>query len=200
MNRNRRAFLRSALLSLWLAGGGETVASDGRKNLAGKKVLFVLFDRFDESEYGVPRRMLEKLGAKVTVGSSTLRTLRGYQGHLRVRPDLLLRDARMEGYDALVFPGGYRYESRNPETYRLVREALGQSKPVAAICIAPVTLAHAGVIRGRQVTASTRFRELRAAGGILLHRPVVRDGLLITANGPRASRAFAEAIVEALRR
>lgn len=167
--------------------------------LFGKRVLFVVFDRFDQSEYGIPRRKLEKLGAKVFVASSSRRRLHGYQKSRTIRPDLLLREAKMKGYDALVFVGGYRYETNNRQSYRLVHEALAQGKPVAAICIAPATLAKAGVIQGRRVTASTRFTTLRKAGGILTHRPVVRDGLLITANGPAAAGKFADAIVDALR-
>ena len=185
--------LASVLLFTSLQGGASVAGA-----LKGKRVLFVIFDRFDQSEYGKPRSILERQGAHVTTASSSRRPLQGYQGSVKLRADLLLKDARMKEFDALVFVGGYRYESSNPETYRLVHEALRGKKPVAAICIAPVTLAKAGVIRGKRVTASTRFKTLKGAGGILTGKNVERDGLLITANGPAAAEAFGHAIAAAL--
>ena len=175
----------------WASGAGERL-------LSGKRVLFVVFDRYHPLEYGVPEKRLKKRGASVVVASSSKKVLHAYHSREKLHPVLLLKKARMSEFDALVFIGGYRYESNNPETWRLVHEALRQGKPVAAICIAPVTLAKADVIRGKRVTASTRFRTLKKAKGIVLHRSVVRDGLLITANGPAAAEQFAGAIVDAL--
>jgi len=176
----------------------EKAAASSGKNLSGKKVLFVVFDRFDQSEYTLPRNILRARGAAVTVPSSSLRALGGYQGSMRIKPDILLKNANMSGYDALVFIGGYRYETNNPDTHRLVREALAQHKPVAAICIAPVTLAKASVIKGRRVTASTRHAVLRSAGGIVQSSSVVRDGLIITGNGPSSAARFGRTIAAAL--
>jgi hypothetical protein len=78
-------------------------------------------------------------------------------------------------------------------------EALAAGNVVAAICFAPITLARADVIRGKRVTAGyLNPKFLREAGGIYTDAPVERDGLIITANGPDASRAFGVEIALAL--
>jgi len=59
-------------------------------------------------------------------------------------------------------------------------------------------LAKAGVVEGKRVTASTGSYQLEKAGAIFTGASVERDGLVITANGPDASRQFGEAITAAL--
>jgi protease I len=167
------------------------------KSLSARRVLMVIYRRFEEAEYGVPRTMLEENGATIMVASSSRDVLRGHEG-MEVSPDVALSEVRAGDYDAIVFIGGYAYQKDDPEAQRVVREAAAGGRLVAAICVAPITLAKAGVIDGKRVTASTGHAELRAAGGILSNAAVERDGLIITANGPRAARAFGEAIVAAL--
>jgi protease I len=87
-------------------------------------------------------------------------------------------------YDAIVFVGGYEYERDDPEAQRIAQEALAEGRVVAAICVAPITLARAGVVEGKRVTASTGVGELKQAGAIFTGASVERDGLIITANGP----------------
>jgi protease I len=74
-------------------------------------------------------------------------------------------------------------------------------KVVAAICLAPAVLARAGILKGKKATyyeSPASFREMKIGGAVLTNAPVVKDGRIITANGPTASQAFADAIVKAL--
>jgi protease I len=74
-------------------------------------------------------------------------------------------------------------------------------KVVAAICLAPVVLAQAGILKGKKATYfenPASFREMRIGSAVVTNAPVVRDGRIITANGPAASKAFADEIVHAL--
>lgn len=174
-----------------------TATATSATSLSERQVLLVIYRRFEESEYGVPRAILAARGASITVASSALGVLRGHQG-MEVAPDVSLSDVRAADYDAIVFVGGYAYERDDPEAQRVVREAVAGGKLVAAICVAPITLAKAGVIDGKQVTASTGHADLQAAGAILSDAAVERDGLIITANGPKAAQAFGEAIAAAL--
>ena len=74
--------------------------------LSGKKVLMVIASsQFRDEEYQKPRALLEAAGAKVTVASSSLQESTGMLG-MKVTPDILLKDARMEQFDAVVFVGG----------------------------------------------------------------------------------------------
>jgi protease I len=158
----------------------------------------VIYNRFQEDEYGIPRAILEQLGVTVTVASSTLDVRTGQEG-TKVQPDLRFGDVYGGDYDAIVLVGGMQYDIGNLETQRIAREAVAEGKVVAAICIAPITLARAGLVEGKRVTAATKWEELEAAGAIVLTgASVERDGLIITADGPGRSRKFGETIAAAL--
>jgi len=168
--------------------------------LSDKQVLLVIQERFNESEYGRPRAMLEKKGAVVTVASLSLDVVKSYTGGKRVRPDVLLSDVRAAGYDAIVFVGGYPYDPDVPEMHRVAQEAVAEGKLAAGICNGVITLAKAGVLEDKRVTAlpDQPASVLEETGAILTGALVERDGLIITGNGPEASSRFGEAIVEAL--
>lgn len=64
-----------------------------------------------------------------------------------------------------------------------------------------MVLAKAGALKGKNATYSetpAAFREMKIGGAVLVNKPVVVDGKIITANGPPASKKFAAAIVKAL--
>jgi protease I len=164
-----------------------------------KRALFVIYARFEETEYGIPRAILEDQEVAVTVASLSSDVVKGDKG-AEVQPDVVLGDVRAGDYDAIVFVGGSGYKVDDPEGQRIAQEAVAEGKVVAAICIAPITLAKAGVVEGKRVTASTQWNVLEKAGAtVVTDGSVVRDGLIITANGPGGARKFGEAIAAALR-
>jgi putative intracellular protease/amidase len=162
-----------------------------------KRALLIIFDQFEELEYGEPRAVLEKQGINISVASSGTRSVAGSLGK-KVQPDVALSEVYTADYDAVVFIGGYSYDESNVEAIRIAQEAVAQNKIVAAICIAPITLAKAGVLKDKRATSSMSFATLKAAGAVYTSESVVRDGNLITGNGPAASRKFGEAIAAAL--
>ena len=168
------------------------------ERLDGKRALFVIYDRFEEDEYGIPRAILEDLGVVVIVASLSSDVVKGYDGSIEVQPDVLLGDARGGDYDAIVFVGGMGYEVDDPEAQRIAREAVAAGKVVAAICIAPITLARAGVVEGKRMTVAMFPQELEKAGAIYTGAGFEHDGLIITANSPGGSRRVGEAIATVL--
>ena len=180
------------IFSAVLKGG----CSEARADPNAKQALLVIYSQFEEHEYTASREIMENNGIVVTVASSSKETLKGHRG-MQVKPDILLSDAAASDYDAIVFIGGIAYDSP-PEAEQLVREAAVEGKVLAAICIAPVTLARAGVLEGKRATASISPTLLESRGAIFTGNPVEQDGLIITAFGPEQSRQFAEAVVAAL--
>lgn len=162
-----------------------------------RRALFVIFGQFEETEYGMPRAILEDQGVIVSVASSASRSVAGHRGK-KVQPDVVLSEVHTADYDAFVFIGGYNYDRSNAEAIRIAQEAVAQGKVVAAICIAPITLAKAGVLKDKRATTSLPGPVIEQEGGIYTGAVVERDGRIITANGPAASRQFGEAIAAAL--
>jgi protease I len=86
----------------------------------------------------------------------------------------------------------------DPEAQRIAQEAAAEGKVLAAICVAPITLAKAGLLKGKRATSSMDSWNLKSEGAIPVYDNVVRDGLIITANGPAAAQLFGETIAIAL--
>jgi len=170
-------------------------------DLSGKSVLMVIAHQgFRDEEYEQPRHMLEAAGARVTVASSSLAPAQGMLG-ATARPDILVGTADPTAFDAVIFVGGSGASEYwdNASAHVLARDAYQAGKVVAAICIAPVTLARTKLLRGKRATAFHSVRDhLEAEGAHVTDARVERDGTLITASGPEAAAHFGEALVAAL--
>ncbi len=170
--------------------------------LKGKSVLFVLAGRnFQDREYRVTRLALEAWGADVRVAGPARDECVSAEG-VRVRPDMTVRSALDASFDAVVFIGGEgaRALLACAPCQALARDAYERKKVVAAICIAPSILANAHLLAKRHAVAwHTELSNLRKHGARVVARPVVRDGHVVTAAGPRDAETFADAIRAALR-
>jgi protease I len=130
------------------------------KNLSGKKVLMVIAkSKFRDEEYLEPRKALEDAGAVITVASSSLNTSEGMLG-LKVKPDVLIGNAKEEDFDGIVFIGGGGAAEYfdNPVAHKLAQGFFEHRKLTSAICIAPATLANAGVLKGKKATSNCPLR------------------------------------------
>ena len=77
----------------------------------------------------------------------------------------------------------------------MARSFAEAGKVVAAICIAPVILARAGLLKGKRATVfPDGIPELEKAGAVYTAQSVERDGRIITGNGPEAAEAFGREI------
>lgn len=164
-------------------------------------VMVIAPHNFQDQELGVTRAVLTRGGVQVTVASTRLETCTGMQG-TRVKPDLLLKDVKVEDFDAVIFIGGSgaSHYFDHAAAHNLARQALAQGKVVAAICIAPVTLARAGLLQGKKATVYPSGKsDLERAAATYTAAPVTVDGKVITASGPAAAAAFGQAILQALR-
>jgi protease I len=172
-------------------------------DLADMQLVMVIGQRdFRDEELFEPKALLEKAGAQVVVASSSLDEATGMLGG-KAQPDMPLSDVNPEEFHAVVFIGGTgaREYWDDDTAHGLAREAAERGRIVAAICLAPVTLANAGLLDGKKATVwSTEADRLRAQGAEYTGAEVEVDGLLITGNGPEAAGEFAAAIAQALAR
>ncbi len=155
---------------------------------------------FRDEEYTHPREVLERRGATVITASTRPGLCTGKLG-MTVTADAALGDVDSDALDAVVFVGGGGAQVffDDPKAHQLARTLAATGRVVAAICIAPSTLAHAGLLAGRRVTSfSSQEFDLDAHGAIYTGEPVEVDANFITANGPEAAYAFGEAIADML--
>lgn len=179
--------------------------TDAPASTTKRVVMIIAPEGFADPEYNEPRAVFDGRGFEVIVASAALDTATGASG-TEVQPDILVGDIVVADYDAIVFIGGGGCEVYwdDPEAHRVAQEAVAEKKLLAAICAAPVTLAKAGVLEGKEATVydggwKDGIAALEAGGATYVNATVVRDGLIITANGPPASKEFGEAIAGALK-
>jgi protease I len=166
-----------------------------------KTIALVIAEKmFRDEEYSVPKSLLEVAGHKVLTVSTTLNMATGKLG-MEAQPEVLLHDLGRYDLDALIFIGGSGASQYfdNPYAHRLAWQFASAGKIVGAICIGPVILAKAGLLKGKQATVfSDGAPQLRDGGAYYTGNPLEIDGKLITANGPEAAEIFGQALVQML--
>jgi protease I len=195
-----KAFLVAVLLVLLLLPLG-CKKKEAQAPFTGVKVAMIIAAKdFRDEELLRPKEVLEAQGVKVLVVSATKEEALGMLG-AKIKPDLLLSELRVDDYAAIIFVGGVGASQYwdDPLAHKICREALEKGKILGAICIAPVTLANAGVLSGKRATVfPTEAEKLKGKGAIYTGAKVERDGNLITASGPEAAEDFGKAILQAL--
>lgn len=151
---------------------------------------------FRDEEYSEPKRILEARGARVVTASAVPGEAVGKLG-MRVCASLSVADAAARDWDGVVFVGGAGAAVffDNAEAHSLARDTLASGAVVSAICVAPSTLARAGLLEGVRATAfPSQETDLKSHGAIWTGEPVTVDGRIVTANGPEAAEQFGETL------
>lgn len=176
-------------------------------NILGKKAaMFLAFREFRDAEYFIPAEILKSVGVKIINVSTQKGTAFGADGG-EVEIDLTTEELLFKDFDALVFIGGSGIvkDLENQDLHKLARDFVGAGKILAAICIAPVILAKAGVLQGKKATVwsgpmdRSSINILKESGSSYQKEDVVIDGSIITANGPNAAAGFGEALARKLK-
>jgi protease I len=168
-----------------------------------KILIAIAPEKFRDEELAGPADALTEAGIGFEIASTHRGTCMGMLG-AKVTAALSFEEVDPTPYHGIVIVGGVGspvYLWNEPILIGLAKYFFGTGKLVAAICLSPVVLAHAGMLRGKQATyydTPASRMEMKKGGAILVERPVVTDGLVITANGPPASREFGAAIVHTL--
>ena len=190
----KAVFFFLAFLILFLGTAKNTFAG-------GKKILMVIapYD-FRDEELFVPKGIFEQAGYKVDVASTVDGKIKGMLGGI-ASVDYRISEVYPSNYAAVVFVGGIGAQSyfHNRQVLDLAKTFYKEGKVVAASCIAPVILANAGLLHNKKATVwpseSIKIKKKRA---IYYSTAVVRDGRIVTSNGPAASTEFANKILEVL--
>ena len=164
-----------------------------------KAVIIIAPENFRDEEYFHTRETMEKKGIEVDVASTQNVAVSGIEKE-EVKVDLLLNKVT-DQYDAIVFigGGGAKIYFDNEKALSLAREYNEQGKIVAAICIAPLILGHAGLLKDKKATCwDGANKDLMGFGAQFTGKKVTVDGNIITGNGPKAAHKFGKTVAKAL--
>lgn len=165
-----------------------------------KALLIIAPQNFRDEELFHTKEELENAGVEVTVASTTTSEATGMLGGVII-PNILVSDVNAGDYDAVLFIGGTGASIyfNDSIAHGIVKNAYVEGKIIGAICIAPSTLANAGVLDGKKATAySSERSNLESKGANFTGAGVEVDGKVITADGPGSARNFGKTIAKAL--
>lgn len=171
-------------------------------NCTNKSVLvFLPATDFNETEFIAVRDMCKKHELIMSVTSDAVGVCRGK--NLQVKPDVPLYNIHAQNFAVLVLIGGRGVTAykENKLVQKCIAQFYAAKKIIAAICIAPVLFAKAGMAARTKITAHPdAVKELKSAGFVVSDNDVMTDGNIITARDQNASALFAELIKIAIER
>ena len=171
-----------------------------------KKVLLIIaFRGFKDPEYFITKETLEEAGVKTETTSNKKGLAIGVDGG-EANVDLVISEIDINNFDVGIFIGGpgCLKSLDNEKSYTIIKEIILKEKILAAICISPIILAKAGVLKNKKATvwSSVLDREpikiLENHGVKYEPNPVVVDGKIITADGPSSAKIFSKEILRVL--
>ena len=182
-------------------------------SLQDKRVLVFLAEGFEDAEAAV---LVDVLGwtcyrpeiARIDVEIAALhKMVHGAFGSC-YEADVLVADADIGRYDALVIPGGFHNrgfdEAYCEEVRNLARTAHVRGIPIATMCVGVLPVAEAGVLEGQSATTyalSSRHDNegrLREMGCTVASGTFVVDGGVISCSGPAQAEEVAYELIRQL--
>ncbi len=155
---------------------------------------------FEDIEAMAPVDIMRRAGLPVQLVSITGEEIVESAHGVGYRTDILLAQVDWTAADLLVLPGGLpgatNLDACEPLRQGLLQQA-SASKPIAAICAAPLVLGHLGLLKGKRATCYPGF-ETELAGADYTASLVETDGNIVTGKGPGAAMAFGYALLELL--
>ncbi len=200
----KRILVLALLLTICFGGGEEQtqVVSPEKPTQIDKSVLMVIAPKdFRDEEFKEPYDLFTNSGIKVIVASTDTVPAKGMLG-MTVTPDILLDQVIPDSFDALVIVGGTGCKILwdNTTLHKIVQNFNDTKKTIAAICIAPVVLARAGILKDIKATVYPTAKDnIEKYDADYTDADVEVSGNIITGSNPKASKDFATTILNTLK-
>ena len=166
-----------------------------------KKIVFVVAPEvFRDEEYIEPKNILEKAGIEVTTASTVVGEIYG-KIKIKAQSQMLVKDINVKNFDGIFFVGGNGASVYFDDkiAHNIAKSFYDNGKLVSAICIAPVILAKAGLLNGKNATVFPSGADILIQNGAnYTGKDVETDGNIVTGNGPEAAKHFAEVLLQIL--
>ena len=165
------------------------------------KVYVFLAEGFEEIEAIAPIDIFRRAGLEtVTVSVTSKKEVTAAHG-ITVLADELLNETDFADASLLFLPGGMpgtRNLDALPELKEIILAQVNGSKPVAAICAAPLIFGKMGLLNGKEAICYPGF-EGELQGATISGAKIVKDGLVHTAQGAGVAVDFALTLVAELK-
>ena len=162
------------------------------------RFLQLVEESYEDLELWYPVLRLQEAGMEVVLAGKDMNTV--YQGKsgTRVTTTASFAELNAADFDGVLIPGGWAPDKlrRYPEVLDIVRHMDREEKIIAAICHAGWVLISANVLNGRTVTSTPAIRDdMVNAGARWVDEPVVTNGTLISAQGPKDLPGYMKALL-----
>jgi protease I len=162
-----------------------------------KNILIIIPpERFRDEELFETKEELEKFDHKISIASTQKGNCPGSRGGYAYS-DFDIKEIDIDIYDSVIFigGGGCKLLFNNENAIRIAKKMNKNRKVVAAICLAPIILANAGILNGKKATvAGTEAKTIKNKGALYTGPGVTVDENIVTANAPKSSRLFGQTI------
>ncbi|UCE95536.1 MAG: type 1 glutamine amidotransferase [Candidatus Bathyarchaeota archaeon] len=168
-----------------------------------KKVLIMIDDGFEDSEFLYPYYRFQEEGYEVdVVGSKAKAVYRGKHG-VPFKADLSPKEVNITEYKAVIIPGG-----KAPDRMRLdrglvdiIKLAHKKNFVIAAICHGPQMLIEADILHGKKATCwYSVATDLKNAGANFVDISVAIDGNIVTSRHPADLPQFCKEAIKLLKK
>lgn len=162
------------------------------------KILVPLAEGFEEIEAVSIIDTLRRGGIETVTASLHATTVTGSHG-ITVTADTVLQGD--EDFYGIVLPGGMPGSTnlkKDPRVIKLIKKIHESGGITAAICAAPIALAEAGILEGKNYTCYPGYED-EIKTGKFTSEPVTVEGKIITGRGAACAIPFALKIVEMLK-
>jgi len=168
-----------------------------------KALLIISQKGFQDQEYNPIKDVLEKAHIEVETAAPEKSECIGKFGG-KVMPEHAIDSVTIFNYDNIIVIGGPSALSLGnlPEFNHVIKTAWENQQKIGAICIAPMLLAQAGLLVDKKATVFPAPEAIEAFKRFKAHyvkELVVRDGNMITGNGPEAAESFGKEVVKMLK-
>ena len=182
-----------------------------------KRVLLVAADGMEDMEIAAIREIsgwtkvvegIEQVDVQIGAWDNSVKLFHG----TNIIPDLNMKDAKVDDYDAIAIPGGWPGTKFFDYTYSdefadFLREANEKNKLIVALCFGILPVANSGILKGKKATIFTSNTPLMCEefkgklidmGVEFVETAIHHEGNIISNIGPSVAPEVAFQMVEKL--
>ena len=163
-----------------------------------KSICIFLAEGFEEVEALMPLDILRRGGLSVkTVSVAGDRTVKGAH-QIPVVADMLFAELNDDEVEMIVLPGGLPGATNldaHPGLDKLIMKFAASSRPMAAICAAPMVYGKRGLLKGKQATCYPGFDTYLTDAHYTGNMVQVADNFIL-GKGPAAAAEFGFTILK----